>query len=187
MIGFKDEYMPKCIDFIPPVYADIKEFQALAKSYNAELTLTANRLDEIHNNFFIDGLNDYGCSRWENILGLKSNSSFTLDERRFAIKTKLVGQRPYTYKKLASLLDNLVGVDGYKMKLDPVSNHLLVRLDLGAKRMMYAVNDLLENVVPQNISLEIELLYNTHEILSGKTHNDLAGYTHEALKEEVFR
>ena len=114
MIGFKDEYIPKCIDFIPPVYANIKEFQALAKSYNAELTLTANRLDEIHNNFFIDGLNDYGCSRWEDLLGLKSNSSFTLDERRFAIKTKLVGQRPYTYKKLASLLDNLVGVDGYR-------------------------------------------------------------------------
>lgn len=187
MIGFKDEYVSKCIDFIPPVYANIKEFQELAKSYNVELVCIFNRLDEVHNNFFIDSLNEYGCSRWENILGLKSNSSFTIDERRFAIKGKLVGQRPYTYKKLVNLLDNLVGAESYKMELDYNTNHLLVKLDLGAKRMMYTAKDLLENVVPQNISLEVELLYNTHEILSNTTHGNLAKYTHEALKEEVFR
>lgn len=187
MIGFKDEYMPKCIDFIPPVYANIKEFQALAKSYNAELTLTANRLDEVYNNFFIDSLNEYGCIRWEKILKLESNNSFSLKDRRFAIKVKLLGHRPYTFFRLKKILNDVISEDNYRLDLDVDKNHITCRVNLGVKARFITIKNMLEKTVPLNISLDVELLYNTHEMLGGYTHEYLGKFTHQQLKEEVFK
>ncbi|MDU3423635.1 putative phage tail protein [Peptostreptococcus sp.] len=187
MIAYKDKYQSNCLEHIPPVFSNILEFKALAETYNMELVLTMNRLDEVHSNFFIDSLNEYGCTRWEKILKLRVNTSYTLEERRFEIKTKLIGLRPYTYKKLVNLLDTLVGREKYIMALDTATNHLLVKLDLGARRMMLSAKELLENTVPMNISLEIELLYNTHEMMEVLTHEQMEAYTHQSLKEEVFK
>jgi len=46
---------------------------------------------------------------------------------------------------------------------------------------------MLEKTVPLNISFDVELLYNTHEMLGGYTHEYLGKFTHQQLKEEVFK
>lgn len=178
--------MPNVIEYPPPVYSDILEFKALARAYDIELKIIMDSLNSLWNNFYIDSLDDYGCSRWETILGLKTNSSYTLEDRRFAIKVKFLGYRPYTSLKVKEILNNLLGEGNYELYLDMTKNHLSCKLNLGVKKQMNAAIDMLEKVVPLNISLSVELLYNTHAMLSRFTHGYLGGFTHQQLREEVF-
>lgn len=187
MIGTNSVYSPTTLEYLPYVYRNILEFQELSKSYNSELKLIMDALDNLYNNYHIDSLNEYGCTRWEKILKLKSNDSFSLEDRRFAIKVKLLGHRPYTFFRLKEMLNNIVGEDNYKLNLEVNRNHLICKLNLGVKHQMKTIKDLLDKIVPLNISLETELLYNTHEILGNYTHEYLGGFTHQQLREEVFR
>lgn len=184
MIGVKHDYKASCLEYIPPVYSDIQEFKQLSKAYNIECERLAEYLKSIHDNYFIDTLNEYGCSRWEEILNLKANASYPIEDRRFAIKVKRLGQRPYSYSKLVEMLTSLVGADGFKLNLDTSRNHLKCMIALGEKRQIGAVKDLLEKIVPLNISLEVDLLYNTHADLEKFTHADMESYTHTDLREE---
>ncbi|MDU1174727.1 putative phage tail protein [Peptostreptococcus anaerobius] len=183
MIGYKDIYKADCLAYIPPVYSDILEFKALAKCFNLELERTGTRLEEVENNFFIDSLNEYGCERWEKMLDIKTNYSNSVEDRRFAIKAKLLGLRPYTYERLKYFLINLIGEHNFILEMDYSKNHLTCKLNLGVKARMDSVKDLIEKTVPLNISTEVVLLYNTHKMLASKTHKELGKHTHTELRE----
>lgn len=184
MLEVKAEYNPDVLSYIPPVYANIKEFQAMAKAYNIELKEIENRALSIESNAFIDMLDEYGCTKWEKILNLKIDSSYTLDDRRFNIQTKLFGFLPYTLKKIENMIKNLVGESGYTLNFNPKTMHIHCRLNLGIKNQLKSVENLLENTIPMNISLDVQLLFNTHQMLKKYSHNEMRRYTHKQLREE---
>lgn len=186
MIGVKSEYQPTTLEYIPYVYAEIQEFQELSKAYNIELINLMSAIDDIYNNYHIDSLNEYGCDRWEKILNLKTNASYTLEDRRFSIKVKLLGDRPYTLIKLKELIVNLIGDGNYKLNLNTATNHLNCKLNLGVKNQLNAVIDLIDRILPLNISYDVQLLFNTHEILGRRTHEQLTRHTHRQLREELL-
>lgn len=187
MLGSNTDYIPSCIEYIPSVYADIEEFKALAKAYDIECKLLMNDFDKVANNYFLDTLDEYGCSRWEKFLRLDMSSNYSLEDRRFIIKLKLIGYRPYTYLRLKELLNDMCGSDGYMLNFNPASKHLVCKVDLGVKFQQRAIDLMLENMLPLDITFNTELLYNTHEILSQFTHQYMSGLTHQQLKEEVVK
>lgn len=190
----------KCFDniileYLPPVYGNIEEFKQLANAYTLEVCELNEIANAAYNNFFLDTLDSNGCSRWENILNLKVNSTYTLEDRRLQIKSKIIGDLPYTYIKLKQLLNSLLGKDNYEIKIKEnviekngeVIYKVEVKLNLGVKNQFNAVDKMLENIIPLNLMYGVELLYNTHEILRGYTHEELSRYTHGQLREEVLK
>lgn len=175
-----------CLDNVPTPYQNILEFKELSKVYDIEMETISMQMVEIYNNRHMGSLNEYGCERWEKILNLKINSSYSLEDRNFNIKAKYLGFSPYTLLNLHKILSNLVGKENYKLELDLDKNHLNCKLNLGVKHQMSSVVDLLEKIVPLNISLIVELLYNTHEILGQYTHEYLSQFTHQQLREELI-
>ncbi|WAW15463.1 putative phage tail protein [Peptostreptococcus equinus] len=187
MLGSSTEYIPTCIEYIPSVYAEIEEFKALSKAYDIECKLLMDDFEGVSNNYFLDTLNESGCSRWERFLRMDVNSNYSLEDRRFMIKLKMLGYTPYTYLRLKEILDGMCGTTGYKMYLNPVSKHLVCKVDLGVKFQQRAIDLMLENMLPLDITFNTELLYNTSQTLSNFTHEQLSNYTHQHLKEEVIK
>lgn len=188
MVTTDIEYKSSCISYLPPVYAKILEFQQLANVYDKENEKIAKEVERVFGNFFILSLDEYGCKRWESILKIKVNASNTIEDRRFAILTKLLGMRPYTYNKLKELLSGLVGKDNYKLNRDIREKVLSVKLNLAVKNQRRVILELLDNIVPANMIIKVDLLYNTHEILSKDTHEELNSYSHTDLREsEVLK
>lgn len=186
MITTDIDYKSNTLAHLPHVYRKIKEFRELANTYDKENELIARRVQETFDNFFILSLNEYGCSRWEKILKIKVNDSYTLEDRRFNILTKLIGLRPYTKKKLKYLLDALVGEGNYTSNIDNREKILEVNLGLAAKNQMRALEELLDNILPANMVIKTSLKYNKHEMLTKYTHQQLEKATHEQLREEVL-
>lgn len=195
MILNNSVYNPTCLEYLPEVYSNIEEVQALANAYNLELKEINLELEGCFNNFFFETLNEEGCERWEKILNIKLNSSYTLEDRRLNIAVKQLGLLPYTYTHLKSILTDLMGDGNFLLELKAVKHkegingwhpYLLCKLDLGIKNQYNTIKELLENIVPLNVELDVTLFRNTHKQLSAYTHKELSKYTHHQLREEIL-
>lgn len=63
---------------------------------------------------------------------------------------------------------------------------LSVRVMLTAKQNYDDVETLLNRIVPENLILDLSLMYNQHQTLAAFTHAQLAAYTHYFLRNEVL-
>lgn len=174
--------------YLPDVLREIKDFQELTEAENPEFDLLLEKIDIIVNNCFIDSLDEYGCARWEGMLGLISKETDSLATRIFKIKAALIGDRPYTMNSLRTKLTHLCGEDNYGLRYADEAYTITVSLALQVKEQYDYLSNLLKEIVPANIMIELVVLYNTHGKLKSKPfiHDDMAVYTHKQLSEEVL-
>lgn len=60
-----------------------------------------------------------------------------------------------------------------------------IRVMLKVKQNYDDVETLLNRIVPENLVLDLSLMYNQHQTLAAFTHAQLAAYTHYFLRNEV--
>lgn len=81
------------------------------------------------------------------------------------------------------MLDNLCNGD-FSLFLDEYK--IDIKVGLGAKKQFVEVQKLVERVVPANIAIAIDILYNTYEVVKNFTHAQLMAYTHKQIRDEVM-
>lgn len=172
------------IEYLPPIMQDVIQIQEITSSENPEIDDVQEVLSIILVETFIDTASEYGISRMEKIAGIVPKDTDTLDDRRFNLKFVTMSDRPYTMRSLENKLKDLLGVGNYEMSLSDYT--LNVKLNLGVKSQFDFVDTILERIVPANLVINLDLLYNTHAILSSFTHGHLATYTHEQLRKDVI-
>ena len=144
-------------------------------------------MDQELNNRFIssyeteDGADEYTCSRWEKMLGITAPNDATLDDRRFAIIIRLFQRPPYTIRSLQALFDDLLGAGESVIIRDVGNKTIKVVLDLSSRFKNNAVREFLENMVPADMILNIEIAYTTYKDLEPYTHKELEPFTHEEI------
>lgn len=125
-----------------------------------------------------------GLERWEAILELRPLDTDTIEVRRLRIKGKLNEMLPYSYRVVCSMLKSLCGEESVEVNRNAEEYIFSVKVALKSKRLKAEVEKLLDRVIPENMILQVTLMYNTHRILSQKTHRELATFTHRQLREE---
>lgn len=171
-------------DYLPEIYLQMKEMKEISDVETGPINSLWQNVYNIYYDGFIMIATEYSIARRERYLGIVPGPNDTLEDRRFAILARYQEQAPYTYKTLRRLLDSLLGASNYTMTRDIPNNTLAVKVDLSSASMYNTVEELLERIVPVNMALSMELLYNTHSQLSAFTHNQLSAYTHNQLREE---
>lgn len=181
-------YSRKLIEYLPEFLRDIRE-------YNAILTLAVQPkvidlfqgTEDAMNDQFIKTANEYGVIRWERMLGIVPKSGYTLDDRKFAILTRINEQPPYTMRAFKQKLEGLCGKNGYSVEIDVDKFILKVRIALTSRNAYDDVCELVERIAPMNLILDISLMYNQHKMYNNiYTHGQLTAYTHHELRERVF-
>ena len=110
-------YNRHLINYLPEFLRDIREYKAiLTDGVEPEIVNLYQAIENALNNQFIQDADEYGVSRWEKILGITYKSDYTLDERKFAILTKINEHLPYTTKSMEKRLESLCGKDNYSVK-----------------------------------------------------------------------
>lgn len=180
---------PKQIDMmrkVPDVLKDVREIKALMDTETIEMNLLSAALALYLNNTFVDSADEYGIGRWESILGILPKLTDTLDERRFRVLSRINEKLPFTVRSLEQQLATLCGPSGYTVELLHEQYLLKVRVELTAKSKLEDVRALLNRIVPANMVIDLDLLYNQHSDFDGFTHGELAAYTHQQLRDEVI-
>lgn len=174
------------ISYLPPFMREYSQLQAVFAAEQAEVEALWNACETALNDQFVGDATANGVGRWEKILKITAKPSDSLADRKFRILVKLNEQLPYTFTTLKKSLTDICGRDGYTMALDAAGYSLTVKVNLANKNNFEDVSELLGKVVPANIILRLELLYNQHSELGKFTHARLHGRTHYQLRNEVL-
>lgn len=135
---------------------------------------------------YILGAGEWGLGRWEQLLHLEAPESLSLDERRQALLLRLNEQLPFTVTRLQELLAAAAPAGQYTMVLDEKNYVLHIYITLAAKGCLPALRALLQRVAPANLSLHLQLMFNTHGKLAKFTHQQLSQWSCWAIREEVL-
>lgn len=172
---------------VPDVLKNVREIKALINTENDDLNSLSAALALYLNNTFVDSADEYGIGRWESILGILPKLTDTLDERQFRVLSRINEQLPFTLRSLEQQLSTLCGPSGYTVELLNEQYLLKVRVELTAKSKLEDVRALLNRIVPANMVIDLDLLYNQHSDFDGFTHQELSDYTHQQLRDEVIK
>ena len=160
---------------------DVVELIALCDINQPDKDEMFNILDQNTNNFYPETANEEGVARWEQMLGITPDG--TLKERKFKLKSVINNYAPYTERRIKSMINTLIGEDKYTFDLN--GYELEVRLQLGTKNNLKAVDELLNNTLPAHIQYLASLQYNSYSMLN-YTHSDLGTMTHEDIKAGIL-
>ncbi len=177
----------KLIDYIPSFLQEYQGLNAIMETEQPEIDGLWNSAKQTLANQFILEATESGVKRWESMLGISPKGTDTLDERKFRILTKMNQELPYTLRKLEQTLTNLCGVDGFSIEVFATRHHVEVRLALGNHSNYSEVENILNKMIPANMTKHIELMYNTHNVWKNFTHTGMSVHTHEQLRNEVLK
>ena len=176
----------KLIDYLPQVLKDVREYRSIVAAEEPELVDLWTALENALKDNFIDDTAENGVLRLENILKISPKATDNLGDRKFRIKARFNEQLPYTFRTLQKRLAILCGENGYTCELLNETYILKVRIELVVKGQYDAVDNLLERIVPANLVIDLDLMYNQHQTLANFTHEQLSVYTHEQIREEAI-
>ena len=176
----------KLIDYLPPFMQEYSEIQHIMDSEQPEVDFLWNEFENVLNNQFIQDATQYGVKRWESMLKIASKGTDTLEERKFRILSRLNQELPYTLTKLKEALVTLCGVGNFSIDLQAAKYHIEIKLALDNKNNYAEILDLLEQMIPANLTQNVQIMYNSNNTFKQFTHDQLTVYTHKQLREEVL-
>ena len=174
------------IELLPPYLRQYKEMQQIMSVEDTEIETINNTHNQLVDNRYITTCDETGIKRFETMLHITPLLNDTLADRKLRCITKWNQKLPYNYSVLENKIAQLCGSDGYSLELNFSSFELTVKLALGVKNQFDIVKNMVIEMVPCNIVTNIQLMYNTHEILKTKTHSQLASFTYGQVREEVL-
>ncbi|MBD5542849.1 MAG: DUF2313 domain-containing protein [Lachnospiraceae bacterium] len=167
----------------PEVLKSTKEFPAI---YNMNDKINpAKDAENLEQDLFIGTATLDGIGRREKEYGIVPKDTDDVEDRRFRIMEKENGRLPYTIRTLRKKLETLCGENGFYLKAE--QEKITVKIALGRKAMFETVCKMLDEIIPLNLLIDATILFNTYEMMSGKTHGELANRTYEQIRTEVFK
>lgn len=138
-------------EYWPRYLQDLVEFDQIAGAEQPEFQKAVQDVQDAPDDFFLVSLTEYGCTRWEAILGLVSALGDTVEERRERILIKYLDRLPYTYRALLKYLSTVS--EDFTVRLDNDAYELFVRITLNGYTQRDALIAVLGQMIPANLVL----------------------------------
>ncbi len=175
------EDLKKCL---PAMLTEIREFDILPDAMAAALDVLQRKTEKLASSRLIGEAQGEEVDRIASSLGIACLPR--REDTRFAVRSALLERRPYTLAETVRYLTGLLGEDGFLLErvLEDGDCRLNVRVALGARNQLDHVTRYLENTVPLNMKLVVELLYNRCGELKHLTYGALSAYTFDRLRSD---
>ena len=143
------------LKYLIPLLQEYKEYKVIAECINPELIILWREIEFIKNNNYIHTSTEFGVKKREDMLKLYPHANEALDDRKFRLLAKEVDKLPYTRRALMKKLDYLCGEDGYYLNIDIANYTVQVGLTINSQSNIESVKELLENIVPLNMIINV--------------------------------
>ncbi len=142
----------KYLDYLPDAFAQTSEYTALGNAVDPPLSEWEAEVAALPQEYFPTTA-ETRLDRWERVLGLTSTGS--LDQRRFAVISRLAGVRPYTIAQLRRQLTAAMGKGQFTAEVFPDEFLLRVEVAPESADLLDAMGKELRRMIPANIELEM--------------------------------
>ena len=169
----------------PRLISNIPDIVTIYEINDGQIDELDASLEELEGNLLTSTMNAENVGRWEAILGINPSDSDTLDERRFRILSRKLEKLPYSYRVIYRKLETL-SPDGVEMNIDYSRKHLQIKIGLQSAQMLAEVEKFLEEALPLSMTYMVDIMWNTHKMLSTKTHGELASLTYGEMRQKIM-
>ena len=135
--------------YLPSFLAEFKENIALLDAENPEFEFLWKSFDRILKHEYISTADEYGLSRFEDIVGIKPLPDDTLESRRSRVLSRWFNHIPLTLKGLKKRLALICGEQGYSVTIKDyiITISVYTRFDSQKEELKQLIND----VIPANM------------------------------------
>ena len=137
------------------VVRETDEFQRIAIAENPEFNKLSECIRRVLQDSFIHDATEYGVGRWEKMLNIIPETTDSLEDRKIRVLTQLNVRLPYTWRVLQQMIASFVGEGNYEMSYINDFSKLIIKIKVDSDSQYYAVLNLLRNVVPQNVVIDL--------------------------------
>jgi hypothetical protein len=170
----------------PGIIENIPDIATIYETNDEQADELDEAVETLDDNIFLDDMHEDQIVRWENILKISPATDDSWDDRRFRVKTKVLERLPYSYRVIINKLETLVP-DGLSVSIDNDRLHLDISLALRSVKMLADVEEMVEKMLPLNMTFTIIILYNQGSIYINRwTHGQMHAYTHEQLRSNIW-
>lgn len=170
----------------PGIIENIPDIATIYETNDEQADELDEAIETLDDNIFLDDMHEDQIVRWENILKISPATDDSWDDRRFRVKTKVLERLPYSYRVIINKLETLVP-DGLSVSIDNDRLHLDISLALRSVKMLADVEEMVEKMLPLNMTFTIIILYNQYSIYINRwTHGRMHAYTHEQLRSNIW-
>lgn len=167
---------------LPPYLRVYKDLNAIMDAETSELQRVENEHAKIVDNRYIDTCNEDGIKRFETLMNITPSTEDTLDTRKARCKSIWNRTIPYNYQVLENKLKMLCGETGYQLRIDFDSQTITIAIDIVDAVKYQDVVNIVTDITPCNMILNISQLFNNEVYLSQFPHFILMQFTHEELR-----
>lgn len=139
------------VSYLPPFLTEYNEINETLKAENPEFTLVWEAANRILYNEFIATADEYGISRFENLLGIYPSSEDTLESRRSRVQVRWFNSIPYTWRVFLKHLIALCGERNFTVTTDFLYYHIDLAVNLELYGQVEELERMVETMVPCNM------------------------------------
>lgn len=172
--------MSDLLSMLPLYEQSSQTFREIMSTQQIEFDELEINIADLSKQLLIDTAT-WALAIYEEELGLETDLSKPLVERRSKIKAKWRGSGTVSKERIKAVVDSFtngnvdVAFDG---NIQVIFNDIL-----GVPENMDDVYGAIENVVPAHLRVIYEFVYRTYKDLKKYTHQELSNYTYETLRE----
>ncbi len=168
--------------FVPAIMKNNDEMNSLYEVQADEIENVNDDVKDVIDNCFIKSCNLNGISKWEKIYNLKSNSDYTLEQRKELLMNKLYFKPPFTRQRFMEILENVWGEGNYTFMLYP-NFELIIDIYTTDPLIYLKFQKYVRDVVPANIYLIFSVQYTYLYLNRNYTYNRLESLTYGDLSQ----
>lgn len=183
-------YVRKLIDYVPPYYDVLLESREILAAEDAEIARLNAEINDLLLQFNASTAT-WGLREWERIVGVSTDETKSIEERRSVVIAKLRGTGVVNAALVKSVAESFQGGElnvieknaEYKVQIEFVSTY-------GVPSNIDDLTAILREIIPAHLEIEYKFKYLTYNVVkaSYKDYNALkgTGNTYQDLKDGVI-
>ena len=139
------------LSYLPPFLQEFKENRETLEAENPEFVLMWNGADRVLRNEFIETADEFGISRFENILKITPSGSDTLESRRRRVFFRWFNEIPYTLRAFLERLAAICGDSDFTVTKEFLNYKIDITTHLEWDGQTAELDRLIEEMMPCNM------------------------------------
>lgn len=172
------------LSYLPPHWRCSNVFEGIMKAEGAEFDSILAAVEDVRTQLDIDKAT-WGLAIYEKELGLQTDISKPLTDRRSVVKSKLRGSGKADAALIKVVADAYTNGDVEVTFANGVIKITFTGV-YGIPSNIADVEKTVDEIKPAHLSFEFVYKYNTYQVLSAFTNGHLTAYTHASLREGVI-
>lgn len=144
------------VEYLPPFLREYRELKALMNAENPEFDAVYSAAERVLKNEFIETADEYGLSRFENLLGILPSKNDTLESRRARVFARWFTELPYTMRAFLEKLSGLSEYGNITVSTDFEHYRVSIETDFELYGQTDEIERLVELMFPCNIIADLK-------------------------------